>query len=804
MKALLSTSRLRRATRAAPLLALLLGACDDAATTAPPAPVEIAIEPAGPLELSVGDTLRLTVRLRNAPGPGVAFSSSAPSVVRADPDGLIAALSPGAATVVAASARDPAARAELSVRVLPASAAVSVSGITDASGAFVDPDRLGGTVRVGISLRPGGARELRVLLGDRVVCAEPLDAEREGASCAIDTAAFDSSSGQPVFLNGPFQLSVRLVAEDGRILASAAPDSVRLANSDRLETSVSATRSAADSLGRVWWGGDVEVRAVPVLYSGQAPPQRVHFRYDPPGRDALLRTDGAPPFAATLRAEELGELLDPNFFLTVTAAPAPSVVGGRTTTVAGRYDGIPPRAGALLPIDWVGAATPFASRYDARSLREEGVGGVSVRFFAGPPAASPAGIVAEGVGVEKGADLRESAAGAFRLAARVCDALENCSLLAGFPFGVDLQPPSVAAVSLPERAINPAAAPALALQDARSGLGARPLLATVTRLGADAPTASCGPPLGGIDLPGRLVDGTCVADTVATLPLPRGASGYFVYRIVPIDRAGNQGAAITRTVLIDRVAPSVTFVDHGPLTGQVDSLWVRTELTDDLDLARAEAYLVYRAPGEGRLAIAFARPDSIGAPFDSALVARHSARFSLPPVSSLTVLNPVDPSRRPVLAADSLVVRASDAAGQSTGFALPVALSRSSSPPFALLRSGGLTLSAQVICTSRCLGSDPRKTTITASVTGPAGLPNPFSGGRMYFFSQRAGEPAFLLGTDGGASVSETGTERVLSYSLEYQPPAGAEGEVAIFAVGTNRAGDGLKVGGPSLRFIGR
>src|SRR5690606_36741581 len=136
-----------------------------------------------------------------------------------------------------------------------------------------------------------------------------------------------------------------------------------------------------------------------------------------------------------------------------------------------------------------------------------GVGRVQARFFAGDPILSDTALVTRGRLVTRGAELQPGGFGAYRVAALVCDALENCVPAEGFSFGVDLSAPTVEEVSVVDRAVNPEGNLTLLLQDDLSGFAPRSVEATVLSLDDDPATAECGPGVDGLDLPGRRVDG---------------------------------------------------------------------------------------------------------------------------------------------------------------------------------------------------------------------------------------------------------------------------------------------------------
>jgi len=262
-----------------------------------PGAAPLLVIPAGPLDLMVGDT----VTLRSSGGTGVmdiVFASSEPAVVAVTQQGLVTALSPGEARITVASQGVVQSAAVVVARVgSRGPASVVVESLLNDQYLPVTPSRIAGTVFTRVHIQRGDAARLEVLLGGVVACVQNFQAVTGGAQtvpslqtvpsatldCPIDTADFNSTTGVPRFLNGPTTVTARLVRIDGRVLDSATFPSIVLSNPNRIVATVSASREATDSQGRIWRGGDLDVAALPVLYDEGAELSRVQFLYIAPG-----------------------------------------------------------------------------------------------------------------------------------------------------------------------------------------------------------------------------------------------------------------------------------------------------------------------------------------------------------------------------------------------------------------------------------------------------------------------------------------------------------------------------------------
>jgi hypothetical protein len=781
------------------------------------------VTPMGPLELVVGDTVRFSSP--QFPTADLAFSSSDPLLASVSPAGLLSALAPGEARVTIS--RQTSARASSTVVVRIASrgpSSVHLEGLTDSAGATVRTDSVAGTVFPRVRLERGDAARLEVLLGGEVACsqslpfgysptsspgAEPVpgstsvadEGVTEAIGCGVDTAAFDAN-GNPAFRNGLAPLAVRLVRSDSAGLASSGVLEVRLRNRDAIHARVTGEIEAPDAEGRKWLGGALTVAALLVLYEPGVEIATLSFTYvSPDGRARVLPASEAP-YSVVFTGSELRGVLDPALRIQVRSAGASGERGPETSTEAYRYDGVPPTAGTVRQRAWIGADVEFASLYTPPATPDAGVGRTTVRFVAGDANQSEEQIIASGRPVTVGADLQQSGPGAYRLAYQLCDAVMNCLWDLGFQFGVDLEPPRLR-VSLPAQSINPAEDLRAEASDSESGVGESPIEVAVLARVPGGTVEVCGPSVEQVQLPGRLVGGVCQMEAIAgDLRIPRNTTGYFVYRLVAADRAGNRSPAAEVAVLVDHEAPTVrTFTLASSLVPGEETTIV-AELADNLDLDALGVRWVFPAPGGRSLALPFATATRLGTPFSGVLTPTSTARPRLPVVRTLTYATPLG---RSTVAVDSLQLRLTDAAGHASFASRPVPSAAFSgvapSDPFSAVSSVAASATVQRVCTDQCTPGDAAAVGVTVRIIGEPGLS---ALSRMSLMAVGANGVVTEVASTQTFSVAETGTQRTYSYTFTYRPPVGVRGSYTLFGIGLSSGGNALKSPDLGVEFFTR
>jgi hypothetical protein len=309
-------------------------------------------------------------------------------------------------------------------------------------------------------------------------------------------------------------------------------------------------------------------------------------------------------------------------------------------------------------------------------------------------------------------------------------------------------------------------------------------------------TPVCGPTVEGRDLPGRTANGVCVPEFLgATAPVPRSTAGYYTYSITPLDQAGNRSTTIRRQILVDSIAPAITVVTLPQQLAPGEEFSVQTQASDNLDLVRVGAQLVF--PNESRtgfLALPFAQDTAVGQKFDLKLTTASATSQRFPFVRSLTYPpSGVDASRTTVIV-DSLQVRATDAAGLEAVADRLVSRASfgndtSTLDPFPTFSSATTSVDRVLVCTAGCRSADPTSLTvklrvIDESTTG--GLP--FA--RVYVFRRGPSGRIRLLGPPTSTSQTvQTATQRTVTYTFPYSPEPGLSGSYALFAVGVQSGG---------------
>ncbi|HEX6925734.1 MAG TPA: hypothetical protein VF167_09890 [Longimicrobiaceae bacterium] len=768
----------------------------------------MAITPDQPVALYVGDTLTVRATIRNMSHTGVTYRSSDPEVVDIDTEtGFATARSPGSARLAGISAIDPRVFAEIEVTVLPdLPASLTLTELTTPSGDAVDPSAVSATVVATYRVEAGNARRLEVLLGERLMCEEQFThvagepaPEPAQVSCSIDTAGYDEESAIPWFLNGMFPLTARLIGPGDRPLAEAPQVTFNLRNPARLFTKITGERNAVDSSGQTWFGGDLSIEVFPILFESDKAVRRVELRYEAPNGEIHTASASAAPFRFGLSAAEvLAGVTDSTLQVSLSSELEGGGDGPSEETDPLRYDGTPPRPGRLVARAWVGAETRFVETYSTEGEGDDGVGRVSVQFYAGDPALSAEDMVAEGTLVEVGADLSQSGAGSYRLVARVCDALHNCTLLDGYEFGVDLTPPQIEALNLPDRLANPGEDLVARVRDDLSGFPQRMLEVVVEHLDSRPATDTCGPMVESIDLPGRSVAGACVGDTLgAAIPVPRTTAGYYTYTLVAFDRAGNRSEPVRRTFLVDLQPPLAGTVEMDAAVTPGENFSVTVPASDDVELASVEVRLVYRSTGgaEPGVAVPFIPSSPVGEPFDDDLTVGDEVRATSPFVRTLTLANGEGP--RNTVLVDSLRATAYDAAGLFASSAMVIRPERyggdvGTNDPFPRFGVAEVTVDRATVCTAGCEGDDPTGVRISARVEGESGTGRPFA--RIHFYRRSPSGLLSHLGSLEGteASITDAGNRSTYLYKFDYQPPTGLTGEFGIVAVGVSSRGNAL------------
>lgn len=837
--------RLRFVILACAAVAVLAG-CDEAGDTnvSVPENQSITLTPES-VTMSPGQTVQLSAAVTGVQSPRVRFVSSDPSVATVQDQGVVTAVAPGLAVVTATVDRRPDLHASARVTVrevdtVPAGpSSVSIGSIRYPDGAQVLPDSVSGRVVVRLNVEWGGAARLGVALGGRAVCGvdAPAGGGRGDVVCEIDTGRFElqGDTAAVTFPNGVQTLEAGLFTPAG-VSAGATSAQLNLRNDAGLVLRIAAADSAADAQGRVWFGGALSVRVIPVAYDGARIAAVTVDLVSPAGAAPALSVDlparaVAVESGSALVTYPAGVLPASGGLEGVVAAIRPVVLASATASgtsgptrilrVVGApgvgddgtllYDEAPPTPGTFVLAapsteQWVGAGYLFAAGKSGES-DEVGVGGVAVRFVVlaadGAEGLTAAEVAARGRAVATADSLATTTTNtAYVAVAVVADALGNTSYSplrtpggGAIRFGVDRGRPSLTLLSSSpvDGSANPSNPFLFAVTDRESGVGSEPVLLRAVRTARDGLRCAVG------------TGGTCDPAPWATTFAVPSQDGYYTVTALGRDRAGNTSDPVSRTVVRDGGLPEIVRLAlSGALAGGQPAVY-EAAVSDNVELATAEYRFVYPGYANGvGIAIPFEPRRVLGAfgPERLDTVARLAS--SAPFVRTLYL---TDASGRysPITSYVAAAVRFQvvDQAGFAVTRDVPVASGAAGTPDGVAdlgASTGPFLVSSPAEPTSVCNGAArcaasgvPSTRMLQAAISGPAGtFNNPFQA--VYFFRiDRAGVVRFVGSTSRGSLVEST-SGRTWTYSVTFDATGLVPQEnVPIFAIGVDTGGDGLR-----------
>jgi len=711
----------------------------------------------------------------------------------------------------------------------------------------VDLQDVRGSVELVVSLDRGEDTldSLVVFLGDQRVAGQVFVQGASGSPEAsagsgspidlvfpIHTSAFDPATGTPRFLNGERGLIVRLATREAGPTAWTARATLQLRNPDTFVASVQGSRGPEEDLeGRAWWGGDLSVRLLPVVFSVGRQVTSAVLEWRPPGGEDAARVTviGDPPFVAVFPE-------NPGLPGSLSDYQTTHPLGDEIRVVSGRYsngqaiEGLPIRVASGIRLDrvppeptefrllgsgggrdcclqnWVGSNYLFASGLNA--LRDVGVGRARVAIHAGEAGASDAEILARPP-VQRGEDLPASSSNtAYRALAVLSDPLGNRRILSltpneanplanprGAVFGVDRTSPSAGldpdGAGLRSTAVNPSPGSNWVWvgEAGPSGFGALPVRSNV-RLFAPGVTgdARCVVPGPGDCEP---VEGTAVRR------VPEGQSGYLLLQGWMVSRAGNRSPPVEARVLWDRTSPQVspTMIPTELQGGVVRSFAATAR--DDIDLHLGQVRL--RFGPAGGITLPFAPPAQLGTPFSLDLSPEGAFSIRFPFVVGIEAAPEGIPNGS-LLPATAVETEAVDAAGNRA-----TAQSLLPSPGALPLRGFGvgergpngivrweLATSVSEVCgqAEGCGAEVPRSMTVTGRATGgSASFARPFTA--VHLVGEQGGVWRWIGNLSGG-NLSQTDSGAAWSWSLSWAPQEGPWGGVRLALVGVDEAGMAL------------
>jgi hypothetical protein len=370
------------------------------------------------------------------------------------------------------------------------------------------------------------------------------------------------------------------------------------------------------------------------------------------------------------------------------------------------------------------------------------------------------------------------------------------------------------------------------LSDDASGFSSLPLTSSLTRLAIDpatnAPSTSTtafGCPIG---LSNNACTGTSTAASLLVDGTPTAATsvdGYYTLTATPMDLARNAAPTLTRSVVVDRAAPTVGGIAVPATIVGGQSASFATSATDNLDLVSSDYSLLFgNTPASAttpRFSIRTPGP-AVGTAFDNVLTT--AASFNVTVANFIRNLQTTDAGGVPQANAatglpDTVAVRVYDAAGNSGTSGLVVInaanVPQTTVTSYAAPQSNTATFTSFLVsnaaanisncpaagCTGGVAAANATSVQLQAQAVGTEGtnfqFNNPFAQVQFYYLEPVSGEYVFI-----GAAVApvvtdnSTTTARTFTYTLAnaFDPPASllTGAVLKIVAVGVNTTGDAL------------
>ena len=570
------------------LSALVLGACDDDETIAPPTQVvTVQVAPNPVPSVTVGQTTALLAIVGGTTNQAVTWQSLNTTVADVSAAGVVTCKTAGTATIVATSQADTNVRQAVAVQCVAGTGGpvegtptISIARITTPAGNDVNPGNVGGVINVVTNVDiPQGveASAVRVTVNGTEVCrtsfaatgsADAAESVPVTVVCSFNTARL-AANGAPLFPNGPYTIVAEVLGPTGTAIASSQRDVV-FNNVNALQVTATASGATAqDNAGLTWATGDLTVTVRPAIFTGTNNniARATISVYD--DGDLIAQREVTTPAAdgsftttftkAPHATNGLNDVAEAEGVITVLVNTV--TTGGNTGTSFGftapgaQAGNDPLRLDNDAPDDddgdadmasfnnpgWFSTTTTLTGAARVTNLGElsdEGVNVNTVRFeynTNGAATNASSGWTAF-TDVSALPETTTNTELAFR--AVVCDRLNNCTPVGPVQSGVDRSAPSVRVESGPgNNAVNPTTELQIVGTDAISGtetVQVRTSGRSVFEIDANADTD-----LRCYDASGALVStnptsGTCPTRTIATVAGP-GATEDQATVVIPAD-----------------------------------------------------------------------------------------------------------------------------------------------------------------------------------------------------------------------------------------------------------------------------
>jgi Bacterial Ig-like domain (group 2) len=602
-------------------------------TTTTPAAVVHSVTVTPPnVSLVIGGTVTLVASVDADAGLArtVTWTSTAPSIATVSSGGLVTAVASGTVAIQAASTADPTVVGAATIVVAPVIAASLNIATVDQNGVPAQLNNVVGQLDVTVNLDPGtqNVTALYLIASNGTVTdtvatytgsslskipAKPISSaaatKGQSASASVsqitmsfNTAAFNSATGVPTFINGPWTMKAAAAVTGVGSGTVSTSINYTVANADFINATAKGDTSATGPLfgvaGTAWQGGQIHVMAIPVLYSG-ATLKSVTVTPDAAFTNTAAQTFTTYPDTANFAVGK-DTLTKGNYLATVSSIYSNGSSGPTAFPTQMNVDNQAPAAPTLLQVSnakgvigqWVGAGYAFGNSTDYKVANGDpgnptspGVGDGSAAFWAfpkasftalGAPKAGAACVTTGATLVKTSADVAQSAPAdstTYNLRVLQYDKLGNvrCQDLA-LNFGVDVTPPVNAlyinaGAGTNAGAVNPLLKGTVkgynvgdftgfqpSALDSISGFNlANAVTQTVSVNDVTTPATKCsvgGPPPAPCSVtsgPGVLFPATGTGGI--------NDEGYYTIGVGISDRAGNSVALPGEVIAIDRTAP---------------------------------------------------------------------------------------------------------------------------------------------------------------------------------------------------------------------------------------------------------